>query len=66
MNEKPNVLLITIDCLRADHVSCLGYARKTTPNLDNFAKKGVLFTQAIANGSSTLLSFPSILTSHIH
>lgn len=63
MNEKLNVMLITIDCLRADHVSCLGYARETTPNLDNFAKKGVLFTQAIANGSSTSASFPSILTS---
>ena len=63
MNEKLNVMLITIDCLRADHVSCLGYVRKTTPNLDNFAKKGVLFTQAIANGSSTPTSFPSIITS---
>lgn len=63
MNEKPNVMLITIDCLRADHMSCLGYVRKTTPNLDNFAKNGVLFTQAIANGSSTPASFPSILTS---
>ncbi len=63
MNRKPNVMLITIDCLRADHVSCLGYSRKTTPNLDNLAKKGVLFTQAIANGSSTPTSFPSILTS---
>lgn len=63
MNEKLNMMLITIDCLRADHVSCLGYVRKTTPNLDNFAKKGVLFTQAIANGSSTPTSFLSIVTS---
>jgi len=63
MDEKPNVILITIDCLRADHVSCLGYNRKTTPNLDKFAKKGILFTQAIANGSSTPMSFPSTLTS---
>ena len=63
MNEKTNVMLITIDCLRADHMSCLGYHRKTTPNIDKFARKGILFTQAIANSSFTPGSFPSILTS---
>ena len=63
MNKKPNVMLITIDCLRADHVSCLGYVKNTTPNVDNFAKNGIIFKQAIANGSSTPASFPSILTS---
>lgn len=47
MSEKENVLLITVDALRADHLSCLGYHRKTTPNIDNLAKSGVLFTQAI-------------------
>ncbi len=63
MKDKQNVALVTIDCLRADHLSCCGYAKKTTPNLDDFAQKGALFTQAIANGSSTPTSFPSILTS---
>lgn len=63
MKDKQNVALITIDCLRADHLSCCGYSKETTPNIDDFARKGVLFTQAIANGSSTPTSFPSILTS---
>ena len=63
MGEKKNVLLVTIDSLRADHVSCLGYHRRTTPHIDNLAETGVLFTQAIANGSLTPTSFPSLLTS---
>lgn len=63
MSEKKNVLLITIDSLRADHVSCLGYHRETTPAIDNLAQTGFLFTQAIANGSTTPTSFPSLLTS---
>lgn len=61
--SRKNVVLITIDSLRADHVSCFGYHRKTTPNIDRFAKKGVLFTQAFANGPGTPQSFISILTS---
>lgn len=63
MSEKKNVLLITIDALRADHVSCLSYHRKTTPNIDNIAKEGILFSQAIANGHNTAISFLSHLTS---
>lgn len=63
MSERKNVLLITIDSLRADHVSCLGYHRETTPNIDQLAQTGFLFTQAIANGSSTPTSFLSLLTS---
>jgi hypothetical protein len=37
----PNVLMIVIDCLRADHLSASGYARPTTPNLDALAREGV-------------------------
>jgi arylsulfatase A-like enzyme len=58
-----NVLLITIDSLRADHLSCLGYHRKITPKMDELAKKGILFSQAIANGSGTPSAVPPILTS---
>lgn len=58
-----NVILITIDSLRADHLSCLGYHRKTTPILDEIAKHGILFTNAISNGSNTPSSFRPILTS---
>ena len=59
-----NVILLTVDCLRADHMGCLGYQRPTTPNIDSLAKRhGIIFTQAIANGPKTLASFPSILAS---
>lgn len=58
-----NVILITVDCLRADHLSCMGYHRNTTPNLDELAKHGILFTNAISNGSSTPTSFRPLLTS---
>jgi len=63
MRENKHVLLITIDSLRTDHVSCLGYDRRTTPHIDNLAQTGCLFTQAIVNGSPTPSSFPSLLTS---
>jgi arylsulfatase A-like enzyme len=58
-----NIILITIDCLRADHLSCMGYPRETTPHLDKLAKTGILFEQAFSNGPGTQFSFPSILTS---
>jgi len=58
-----NAILITIDTLRADHMSCLGYYRKTTPNLDNLAKNGVLFTNAASVGCETITSIQSLLSS---
>jgi len=64
--NKPNnfnVLLISIDALRPDHLSCYGYKRNTSPNIDKLAKEGVLFTQAIAQSSHTPPSVSSILTS---
>jgi arylsulfatase A-like enzyme len=63
MSDKKNIILITVDCLRQDHLSCYGYQRATSPNMDKLARKGVLFDQAIANGPNTFCSFPSILTS---
>ena len=44
--KKPNILLVSIDTLRADHVSSYGYHRKTTPNLDRFAEEGARFNNA--------------------
>ena len=58
-----NVLLITIDTLRADHLSCYGYERSTSPTLDALAAEGVLFEQAIAQRSQTWPSLTSIMTS---
>jgi arylsulfatase A-like enzyme len=58
-----NIVLITIDCLRADHLSCMGYERQTSPFMDSLAEKGMLFTQAIINGVGTFASFPALMTS---
>ncbi len=58
----PNVLVITLDTLRADHMSAYGYARQTTPNLDRFAQQGTLFEAAFTNSSWTLPSHASLLT----
>lgn len=60
---KRNIILITIDSLRADHLGCLGYQRNTTPHLDNLAKEGVLFTRAISCGPDTPTSITPLLTS---
>jgi arylsulfatase A-like enzyme len=56
-----NVLYITIDALRADRVSHLGYGRSTTPTLDDLAESGTTWTQAVASGVPTYFSFKSLL-----
>lgn len=58
-----NVILISIDTLRADHLGCYGYPADTSPNIDEFSKHGVLFRTAIAHAPSTTPSHASILTS---
>ena len=42
----PNVLLVTVDTLRADHLSCYGYGWKTSPNIDKLAHEGTRFVRA--------------------
>ena len=59
---RPNIILITLDTVRADHLSVYGYDRLTTPNLDHLAKRGVMFEEAVAASSWTLASHASILT----
>lgn len=63
--NAPNVLLIALDALRADHVSAYGYKRTTTPNLDQLAHQGVLFENAFANSSWTLPSHASLFTGRL-
>ncbi len=46
--NRPNLVMIALDTARADHLSAYGYSKPTTPNLDDLAKKGVLFETAIA------------------
>ena len=60
--DRPDVILVSIDCLRVDHVSTYGYARETTPWIDRFAKDGVVFETAVASAPETLPSHMSILT----
>jgi hypothetical protein len=61
--EKPNILLVTVDTLRRDHVGVYGYPRQTTPFLDSLAKNGMVFKNAITPIPSTAASHTSILTS---
>ncbi len=58
-----NVILISIDTLRADHLGCYGYQRDTSPAVDALAKESVLFSDSFAPTSSTLPSHMSMLTS---
>lgn len=60
---RPNVILISIDTLRPDHLGCYGYARNTTPALDAFRSESVLFRSVIASAPSTLPSHASLFTS---
>jgi len=57
------VFLVTLDTLRADHLSCYGYPRRTSPFLDRLAEEGVPFTRAIASASTTVSSHASLFTS---
>lgn len=57
-----NVLLVTIDALRADHVGAYGGARPTTPNLDGLAREGVLFRKAYTPAPQTSYAITSIMT----
>ena len=60
--KRPNVILISIDCLRADHVGAYGYHRDTTPRIDAFAKDAVLFETAVSTAPMTLPSHLSMFT----
>ncbi len=61
--RRPNVILITIDTLRRDHVSAYGYPHPTTPFLDSLAAQGVRFDRAYATSSWTVPTVVSILSS---
>lgn len=59
----PNLLLITIDTLRADHLGIYGYAKPTSPRIDAWAQGGVVFEQARATGPATRFSVAPMLIS---
>jgi arylsulfatase A-like enzyme len=60
-----NVLLLTLDTVRADHLGAYGYARATSPHLDELARTGTLFEHGWAHAPSTRYSLPAILTGRL-
>ena len=60
--RRPNVLLVTLDTLRADRLGCYGYSKARTPHLDELASEGVRFAQAFAQVSLTLPSHTTLFT----
>jgi arylsulfatase A-like enzyme len=63
MAVRKSMVLVTVDCLRADHCGFMGYQRPTTPFLDGFAGESFVFPAAIVAGVPTYYSFPAILAS---
>jgi arylsulfatase A-like enzyme len=59
---SPNVVLITMDAVRADHLSVYGYPRDTTPNLRQFAAQATVYSRAFATSDFTLPTHASIFT----
>ncbi|MGA1826276.1 MAG: tetratricopeptide repeat protein [bacterium] len=62
VSPKPNILLLTIDTLRADHLSCYGYTKSVTYSIDRLAAEGARFTRAYTPVPITLPSHASIMT----
>jgi len=61
-DTPPNVIVLMVDALRADHLGCYGYDRDTSPFLDEFAARGVVFERAYAQASQTKVSVASLMT----
>lgn len=62
--KNPNIILISIDTLRSDHLSCYGYQRTTTPHIDKIAEKGVLFKNGYSTAVWTPPAHASMLTGY--
>lgn len=60
--SAPNLLLITLDTTRADHLGCYGFEQAATPNLDRLAREGIRFARVYAPAPLTLPSHSSIMT----
>jgi arylsulfatase A-like enzyme len=60
--KQPNIIFFGIDSLRADHMSCYGYPRLTTPHLDRFATQGTLFEKTYSAYIPTTSGYSSMLT----
>ena len=62
-SPNPNIILISLDALRADHLSCYGYHRDTSPTIDSLATRGIQFNNAVSQAPWTLPAHASIFTS---
>lgn len=62
-NERLNVILISVDTVRSDHLGCYGYSRETSPLIDSIARRGILFRNTVSQAPYTLSSHMSLLTS---
>ncbi len=62
MISRPNILLITIDSLRADHLGCYGYYRRTSPYIDAIAAEGTLCEHIFCSGIPTHPSYTTLYT----
>ena len=56
-----DTVLITIDCLRSDHLSCYGYSRQTSPNIDSLSSDSLQYERSYSNGPGTRFAFRSLL-----
>lgn len=65
MHDKLNIVLLTVDSLRADHLGCYGYERATSPFMDAFARTGVLAERFIAPAIPTQPSYTTLLTGQL-
>ncbi|MEK6733363.1 MAG: sulfatase [Candidatus Omnitrophota bacterium] len=61
--SRPNIIFIVLDAARADHFSCYGYSKNTTPCIDAIAKKSILFENNFSQGTRTTTSVSSIFFS---
>ena len=64
-SPRPNLIVISIDCLRADHVGTYGYSRPTTPEIDRLASDGVVYEVAVSTSSWTLPTHMSMFTGRL-
>ena len=62
LKKYPDIIILVLDAVRSRNLSCYGYERKTSPNLDDFGKKNVNYKTAISTSSWTLPSVSSIFT----
>ncbi|MCA9954704.1 MAG: sulfatase [Anaerolineales bacterium] len=60
--QQPNIILLVMDAGRADHLSCYGYTRPTTPHIDQIAKEGTLYEKALSAAVWTVPSHASLFT----